>query len=628
MRGARFLLALTTIAGCTHGSETLDADAATDAASDAASDVIPTDAPACTADVVSEPPLPVRPPHTPRWAFEPWISKDISTTDDTYAFVQGFHDRDIPVGVVVLDSPWETHYHTFVPHPVRYHDFGRLVSDLHAQNIRIVLWMTQEVNQSSYDLETGGDTYVGPSPNYYEGSRCGFYVDNGTLYPWWKGRGAGIDFENGRARAWWHAQQDPLLAMGVDGWKLDFGESYLTSDPVRTANGPISHQAYSESYYRDFLAYGAMRSGPDFLTMVRAYDASYNFAGRFFARPEDAPVAWMGDNRRDWIGLIDAIDEMFRSAEAGYVVVGSDIGGYLDRDDQNLLTQVPFSQTTFVRWTALGALTPFMQLHGRANLAPWTVEDRPDETVTIYRYWATLHHELVPFFDSLARAAYASPPPFRSIVRPVGAQASWVGDYRYQLGDAFLVAPILEDTGRRDVALPSGARWYDWWSPTGDALAGGTTLTQYDSSDRARLPLFVREGAIVPVEVSNALTGLGTASSAGALTLLVYPSASGSDFNVYEADGATTSVHAAIAAGSTTVTLAPVRRRTILRVRSDVPVTSVQIDARAATASADRAGFDAGTGEYFYDAALRATWVRIAAPTGAPAGMSTVILSP
>src|SRR5262245_44641415 len=37
---------------------------------------------------------------TPRWAFEPWISKDISTGADTYDFVQGFLDRDIPVGVV------------------------------------------------------------------------------------------------------------------------------------------------------------------------------------------------------------------------------------------------------------------------------------------------------------------------------------------------------------------------------------------------------------------------------------------------------------------------------------------------------------------------------------------------
>ena len=96
------------------------------------------------------------------------------------------------------------------------------------------------------------------------------------------------------------------------------------------------HQDYSEAYYRDFLAYGAGRRGPDFLTMVRGWDESYGFAGRFYARPEHAPVVWAGDNRRDWVGLADALDTMFRSARAGYVVVGSDVGGYLDLDDKTI----------------------------------------------------------------------------------------------------------------------------------------------------------------------------------------------------------------------------------------------------------------------------------------------------
>src|SRR5262245_32173833 len=72
-----------------------------------------------------EPATPAPPRHTPRWAFEPWISKDISDGPDTYAFVQGFLDRDIPVGAVVLDSPWETHYNTFVPNPSRYPEFPK-----------------------------------------------------------------------------------------------------------------------------------------------------------------------------------------------------------------------------------------------------------------------------------------------------------------------------------------------------------------------------------------------------------------------------------------------------------------------------------------------------------------------
>ena len=102
---------------------------------------------------------------TPRWAFRPWISKDISDGADTRAFVAGFRERDIPVGVVVLDSPWETHYNTLVPNEARYPAFADMVAELHAQDIRIVLWTTQMVNRTAFDLEPGGDTYAGASPN-------------------------------------------------------------------------------------------------------------------------------------------------------------------------------------------------------------------------------------------------------------------------------------------------------------------------------------------------------------------------------------------------------------------------------------------------------------------------------
>ena len=552
-------------------------------------------------------------PHTPRWAFEPWISKDISTTDDTYAFVGGFQERDIPVGVVVLDSPWETSYNSLVPNETRYHDFDLLVSDLRKKGVRVVLWITPLVNSISYDFEQGGDHYDGPSPNLDVGTTCGFFVDDGDEYQWWKGKGSAVDFLSPRAAAWWNQQQNRVLDAGISGWKLDFGDSYLRGAEVKTAAGVVPHQTWSEAYYHDFLAYGVARRGKDeFVTMTRAWDVSYDFKGRFFARKEDSPIAWMGDNRRDFIGLRDALREMLKSAAAGYVVLGSDVGGYLDLDDVNQ-APVPASMEVFLRWTALGALTPFFQLHGRANLTPWTVPERVDESVAAWRYWGTLHHELVPFFYSLSEEGHASG---TSITRPVGDEASWEDDFRFHLGEAFLVAPITTAGGTRDVVLPGDASYWDYWAPLADAIPGATKLTGVHLDVDARQPLYVRAGAIVPLAIASDVTAIGTAAHAGALTVLVYPKAGGSSFVLHEEDGAATTLFADRQSGSVTVTLSRSTTPVWLRVRSDAGASSATVDGVSIPTLSNAALDAAGTG-FRWDASVRSAWIKLA-PSAAP----------
>ncbi|HEY1958550.1 MAG TPA: TIM-barrel domain-containing protein [Polyangiaceae bacterium] len=592
-------------------------------------------APACSSTPPAPPPPPeclpgvdgtVAPPpiHTPRWAFEPWLGKDYSSTDDTLAFIQGSIDRNIPVGVALIDSPWETNYNTFVPDesPSRYHDFAATVSTLANEGVRTVLWITPFVNDVSYDLEIGATThYDGPAPGFDLATECGFFVDDGHAYPWYKGSGGAIDFFDPSALAWWHAQQDAVLATGIAGYKVDFGDAYVTTDPVMTAAGPEPHQAYSEAYYRDLLAYGASKRPPgDFATMVRGWDVSYGFAPRTYARPEDAPIVWAGDNRRDWVGLADALNTSFMSASLGYVVVGSDVGGYLDHDDQDLTgPQIPFDTLVFARWTAMSALMPLMQLLGRGDVMPWSVPDDVDETVTLYRYWATLHHELAPFYYSLAEGTYAGRA--GGIVRPVGA----AGDFRYMLGDAFLVAPILDASGVRDVVLPAGAKYYDWWTPAAAPLDGGTTLAQYDATDRSRIPLFVREGAIVPLAVSTDVVPVGDASSAGALTVLVYPSATPSSFTFYDDDDTTTTLTQSIAAGAITVGLSRTVKPALVRVRLDAASTAATVDGAPATAAPDFDTLAASpVAASFVEPSTSSIWIKV------PAAQSqqTIVVTP
>ncbi|MCB9644990.1 MAG: glycoside hydrolase family 31 protein [Deltaproteobacteria bacterium] len=549
--------------------------------------------------------------HTPRWAFEPWISKDISDRADTEAFVSGFEARDIPVGVLVLDSPWDTNYTEFRPNPSRYPGFGEMVSDLRGRGVRTVLWVTQMTNEESFDLESGGDTYLTPALSFLEARRRGFLVNEGETFFWWKGKGGAIDFFDPEAVEWWHGLQDELLDLGVAGWKLDFGDSYVNVDTVRTDAGEVPHQAYSEAYYRDYWEHGASRLGTDeFVTMVRGYDKSYNFEGRFFARPEHAPVIWAGDNRRDWVGLADALDHMLRSAAAGYQVVGSDIGGYLDRDDQHITQLVPADVVVFNRWTAIGALTPFMQLHGRANLTPWTVEERAEETEANYRYWSWLHHAMIPLFYSLTEAAYAGG---AGVLRPLGDEADWPDDYRFMIGDALLVAPILDATGVRDVPLPGGARWYDWWAPEAEPLDGGQVLMDVETATIGRVPLYVKSGAIIPLDVERDVIGVGRAAAAGHRTLLVYPDEAPSRFTIHEQAGPMV-VEAAREGSGARVAWDTSELPVLLRVRAEAPPTVVRQDGATLTPGAAWSDLSGDRATYWVEG--RHVWIRVPARAG------------
>jgi alpha-D-xyloside xylohydrolase len=605
------VLALCACSGKT--AETADDAASDDAAIDIAADVSGTTDP-CAVDVaLANPPTPAL--ATPRWAFEPWISKDISTGDDTRAFVQGFIDRKIPIGVVVLDSPWETNYQTFKANPSRYPELDKLVGEMHGKNVKVVVWLTSLVNDASIDLEPGGDTYDGPSPNFAEGKGCGFFVDGGETYSWWKGTGAGVDFFSPGARTWWNRQQIDLLKL-VDGYKLDFGEMYIGQVPMDTAAGKKSLDDYSQAYYREMLAFGVAQKGAgNFLTMVRPWDESYGFAGRFFANKQDAPVAWVGDNRRDWVGLVDALNEMFISAQAGYSVIGSDVGGYLDRDDKDLGTQIPFNAVNFARWIAVGGLGPFMELHGRGNFTPWTVPDHADEITAAYKYWASWHHQFAPMLYSEVRRSQQGQGPV--VMQPVGEAKDWPGDWRYILAQRWLVAPLTDATGKREVKLPAGKTWLDWWHLDVAPLPGGATVTVDFSGDLTKAPLYLDACSVQPFVDGNALTGLVPTDIGAHDGWLVAAAMATCKSHVFENLDSAVTATMTPAAGALTIALTNRPQTTIVTVRAAQLPTSVVVDGVDLGSAKTIAGVTTG---WQTDASGAIVYIRL------PAGGATLIV--
>ena len=168
----------------------------------------------------------------------------------------------------------------------------------------------------------------------------------------------------------------------------------------------------------------------------------------------------------------------------------------------------------------------------------------------------------------------------------------------------------------RDVALPSGDDWYDFWNPTADVLPGGQTLAGVDATDWMKVPLYVRRGAIIPLAVDDDATGLGDAASAGHLTVLVYPGAS-STFALHDTDEKITTLGATTAGSTATVTLSRAIAPVLLRVRDDAGFTSVTVDGQAASESVTRADFDSKTAGFWRDIAARSVWVHVPKGDGA-----------
>src|ERR1043166_4110572 len=136
---------------------------------------------------------------------------------------------------------------------------------------------------------------------------------------------------------------------------------------------------------------------------------------------------------------------------------------------------------------------------------------RTQAELEIIRKFSWLHTELVPYIYSHVVGCHNGGPP---LMRPLAE-----GKFHYLFGDDILVAPIHEDKLTRTVALPSG-KWRYLFDDHA-VVQGPAQLTRDFPLDE--YPVFVREGAVVPLKVTRPYTGFGDRDSAEFMTWLIYP---------------------------------------------------------------------------------------------------------
>lgn len=476
-----------------------------------------------------------RAPAVPDWSFGLWLSSGGTYRDQASieTLLVGIERHRLPAAVVHIDPWWMRwrRYCDFEWDREAFPDPEGLIRRIHALGLKLCLWEHPYISvESPLFREAEAKEYLLRRP---DGSTC--VVDYGlSLAPrpdgvvrlgepgaTWNAPSAIVDLTNPEARAWFKDLHRPLLRLGVDVFKTDFGEDVPADAVSRDGRtGAQIHNLYPLLYNEAVFEVTAEEKGRGLVWARSGTAGSQRF-----------PVGWSGDPAADWDSLAATVRGGLSAGMSGLALWSHDIGGYRGRPDPEL----------YVRWAQFGLFSSHSRMHGDSPREPWQFGA---EALAIVRRYAELRHRLFPYIRSAAlEAGRTGLPVLRALPLafpndPNGA--AW--DHEYLFGPALLVAPVIRPLrelgragGRRDgrpvfpVYLPPGT-WIDLWS--GRTHAGPAVVEAL--APLPSMPVFVRAGTAVPMTGNSPRLPEWTVDP---LTVAVFPAAGPTESVICEEEG-------------------------------------------------------------------------------------------
>jgi alpha-glucosidase len=196
----------------------------------------------------------------------------------------------------------------------------------------------------------------------------------------------------------------------------------------------------------------------------------------------------------NWHHLRMAIPLSLGLAMSGLPFNGPDVGGFM-RDTTPELA---------VAWYKAGFLFPFLRNHSNRDTRdqePWALGEKARQVIGHY---VRLRYKLLPYLYQLfirhERTGEAIQRPlFHDFVDTETQPLGRIED-QFLVGPDIMQAPLLvEGQTERSVILPAGVNWFD--GRTGEWEPGGRTVDV--RTEAAETPLYVREGALIPMQVGE-----------------------------------------------------------------------------------------------------------------------------
>jgi alpha-D-xyloside xylohydrolase len=346
------------------------------------------------------------------WALGPWIWRDENMDQaEVEADIAKIRDLDLATSAIWIDRPYATAVGAFDFDAAKFSDVAGMIARIHDLGLRLALWHVPYIEDAPVNAAA-----------LAEAESSGYFPPEVGLItsPW----GEPLDFTNPDAFAWWQDQVRTYTDLGIEGFKLDYGEDITCGlAGARTAweffdgsSERTMHSQYVRLYHR-LYAETLPASGGFLLGRAGTYgdqvDVSVIWPGDL-----DATMTKHGesvDNGMDTYnsvgGLPAAVSAALSLGPSGFPLFASDTGGY---------RHSPPDKETFTRWFEHTALTPVMQVGNSASQVPWqfTPENGFDEEMLAwYRDYARLHLRLFPYLWTYINNLAVDG---RPLVRPLG----------------------------------------------------------------------------------------------------------------------------------------------------------------------------------------------------------------
>jgi alpha-glucosidase (family GH31 glycosyl hydrolase) len=450
-----------------------------------------------------------RSPLFPKWAMGFTNSQWGIDQKELLRLVDTYRAKHIPIDNFTIDFDWkawgEDGYGEFRWNAAKFPDGpdGKLKALLDGKGMHLTGIMKPRLHvdtvEGRYATEHGlWSTASKPAPDYFSHKTV-----------------RDVDFDKPATRAWFF--NDALkhsFDTGIAGWWNDEADT-LDSD--------------TQFLNMQRALYDGQRAYSD----KRVWSINRNF---YLGSQRYAYGLWSGDIDTGFASMKAQRQRMLSAINVGAMQWGMDGGGFKKSGPKADPATGGTTPENYARWIQFGAFTPIFRVHGELGIKrqPWVYGPVAEKAATAA---IRLRYALMPYIYSYEYQRRATGV---GLVRPL--LFDWPEDPNvredvdaWMFGEHLLVSPVVEQgQSAKNIYLPAG-HWFDYAS--GRAYEGGRTIHYaLDAKTWSDIPLFVREGAIVPMQTPVDYVGQRPLRE---VEVEVFPAERRTSFPYYDDDGET-----------------------------------------------------------------------------------------